>query len=59
MILLTFSNNETYEFQKSFDARAYMESLTSKGISVSKVRCNTSDYTAIMDYARLLNSKIQ
>ena len=59
MILLTFSNNETYEFQNSFDAKALMEYKTFKGISVSKVRCNTSDYTAIIAYARLLNSKIQ
>jgi hypothetical protein len=60
MILITFKNQETYEFQDSFMAKCFIGFQSTQSISVVKVRCDrASDYVAIEEYLRLLNNNIQ
>ena len=59
-ILITFENQETLEFEDRFTAEIHVETYTSAGIPVVKVRCDdTSDYMAILEYSKLLNKTIQ
>ena len=59
-ILITFENQETLEFEDRFTAEIHVETYTSAGIHVVKVRCdNTSDSIAISEYSERLNQNIQ
>ena len=56
MILITFSNNETLEFQDRFTAQLDIKTMRSFDIRAVKLRCDkSSDYMAIQDYIELLN----
>ena len=60
MILITFENQETLEFEDRFTAEIHVDAYVSSGIPVVKVRCdNASDQTAILEYSELLNQNIQ
>lgn len=60
MILITFQDQETHQFQNSFMAKCFIGYQSTQDIFVVKVRCDkASDYTAIEDYLRLLNTNIQ
>jgi len=60
MILITFENQETLEFEDRFTAEVHVDTYTSAGISVVKVRCDdTSDSIAISEYSERLNKTIQ
>ena len=59
-ILITFENQETLEFEDRFTAEIHVETYTSAGIPVVKVRCDdTSDSIAISEYSERLNKTIQ
>jgi len=66
MILLTFQNQETLEFDSSnkeenqFNAMVHIDLYRSYGYNVEKLRCdNTSDSIAIQNYIDSLNNNIQ
>ena len=60
MILITFENQETLEFDDRFTAEVHVDTYTSAGIPVVKIRCDdTSDSIAINNYVELLNKNIQ
>ena len=66
MILLTFQNQETLEFDSSnkeenqFNAMVHIDLYRSYGYNVEKLRCDTaSDSTAIQNYIDSLNNNIQ
>jgi hypothetical protein len=60
MILITFENQETLEFDDRFTAEVHVDTYTSAGIPVVKVRCDdTSDSIAISNYVELCNNNIQ
>ena len=60
MILITFENQETLEFDDRFTAEVHVDTYTSAGIPVVKIRCDdTSDSIAINNYVELLNLNIQ
>jgi len=60
MILITFKNQETLEFEDRFTAEVHVDTYTSAGIPVVKVRCDdTSDSIAISEYSERLNKTIQ
>ena len=66
MILLTFQNQETLEFDSSnkeenqFNAMVHIDLYRSYGYNVEKLRCdNTSDSSAIQNYIDSLNNNIQ
>ena len=62
MILITFENQETLEFDDNdrFTAKVHVDTYTSAGIPVVKVRCDdTSDSIAISQYVELCNNNIQ
>lgn len=60
MILITFENQETLEFDDRFTAEVHVDTYVSAGIPVVKVRCDeASDYIAISEYSELLNLNIQ
>tara|TARA_Y100001970_G_scaffold280301_1_gene389065 strand:+ start:239 stop:421 length:183 start_codon:yes stop_codon:yes gene_type:complete len=60
MILITFENQETLEFNDRFTAEVHVDTYTSAGIPVVKVRCDdTSDSSAISQYVELCNNNIQ
>lgn len=60
MILITFQNQETYQFHNKFIAGIVIELQAQKDIRVVKFRCDkASDYTAIVEYLQLLNTNIQ
>ena len=60
MILITFENQETLEFNDRFTAEVHVDTYTSAGIPVVKVRCaDTSDSIAISQYVELCNNNIQ
>jgi len=66
MILLTFQNQETLEFDSSnkeenqFNAMVHIDLYRSYGYNVEKIRCDkTSDSTAIQNYIDSLNNNIQ
>ena len=61
-ILITFENQETLEFEDNdrFTAEVHVDTYTSAGIPVVKVRCDdTSDSIAISAYSERLNKTIQ
>ena len=59
MILITFSNDETLEFQDRFTAEVHVDLYKSFDYSVVKLRCEkSSDYMAIQNYIDLLKLKI-
>lgn len=61
-ILITFENQETLEFDDNdrFTAKVHVDTYTSAGIPVVKVRCDdTSDSIAISEYSERLNKTIQ
>ena len=60
MILITFENQETLMFDDRFTAVVHVDTNTSAGIPVVKVRCDdTSDSIAISQYVELCNNNIQ
>ena len=60
MILITFENQETLMFDDRFTAEVHVDTYTSAGIPVVKVRCDdTSDSIAISEYSERLNKTIQ
>ena len=66
MILLTFQNQETLEFDSSnkeenqFNAMVHIDLYRSYGHNVEKLRCdNASDSSAIQNYIDSLNNNIQ
>jgi hypothetical protein len=60
MILITFENQETLEFDDRFTAEIHVDTYVSAGIPVVKIRCeDTSDSIAINNYVELLNKNIQ
>jgi hypothetical protein len=60
MILITFENQETLEFDDRFTAEVHVDTYVSAGIPVVKIRCeDTSDSIAINNYVELLNKNIQ
>lgn len=60
MILITFQDQETHQFQNSFMAKCFIGYQSTLDIFVVKVRCDkASDHTAIDHYLRLLNNNIQ
>lgn len=60
MILITFENQETLEFDDRFTAEVHVDTYVSSGHPVIKLRCDdASDYAAIQDYIELLNHNIQ
>ena len=60
MILITFENQETLEFDDRFTAEVHVDTYVSSGYPVVKVRCDdTSDSSAISQYVELCNNNIQ
>tara|TARA_Y100001973_G_C5199530_1_gene336638 strand:- start:2731 stop:2913 length:183 start_codon:yes stop_codon:yes gene_type:complete len=60
MILITFENQETLEFDDRFTAEVHVDTYVSSGYPVIKLRCSdASDYTALQNYIDVLNYNIQ
>ena len=60
MILITFENQDTLEFNDRFTAEIHVDTYALGGIPVVKIRCeDTSDSIAINNYVDLLNLNIQ
>ena len=60
MILITFENQNTLEFNNRFTAEIHIDTYALLGIPVVKIRCDdTSDSIAINNYVELLNLNIQ
>ena len=56
MILITFSNNETLEFQNRITAQLDIKTMKSFEIRAVKLRCvKSSDYMALQNYIEMLN----
>ena len=60
MILITFENQCTWEFNDRLTAEIHVSLMKRAGIPVVKIRCDdTSDSSAINNYVELLNLNIQ